>query len=929
MELKEIEELMRAGDLHEAASALREKIQIDAENSRTKVLLGVCLHLLGDEEESSKIDRELVDEVGVEKTDVRKFHAFKVAASCAMMVLATSTAYGSYGGTEPLYGVFCQSYRVSVVFEADGGTGFMFGKSVSANTCKASYYTLPNCTFKKAGHYFDGWMVEGPCFKLDDVVYPSGVRIDLRDFTEPWEEGCATVILRAVWRESVAVEDDWLSVFDDGTREIDVGEWLDEDLEDYFVVSSGSPVTITVSGLPTGVRYDAKMRRFSGRPTRKGVYYPTCSAKNINGYQQSATVRWIVGDASEGDFDDIGLSRHVDLGVWDTLQVGKLFEAGNEYYLFATSVSGLPPGLKWRKKTPCPGGTCEAFAGTPTKAGKYRITFTDAARRKTVKTVIVRDAECRFLNVSVGRASRGRGTVSGGGVKKSGTTVKLSARPTRGYYFAGWYTDEACTDPFQGTEGYVDHRLPSMSFVFSASESKPVYAKFVTKAEDADIELHLDDEWRVDTGLHSDMLWVGVSSVTQSKVTAKGLPSGVRLQGQTLIVSDTSKLKPGTTLATLTAKNLSGATVTKTVRIVVPNLQSWVFDGLEYEGVAYSYRAGMSYACTMPYGFSVAKGWSLSASGLPSGLRLNFNRETGYAELVGSPTKAGIYAVVLTAKNGNRKEMATFTVEVEPFPVAAIGTYGGIIGWGLPPCRGLDGNGEDDLYGVDGTLSLTIAANGKISVRFSVLGKSYSLSGFSCQVTDSSILINGLYDNRGNGCDLEVDVLSGEVSGTVWTEIGEWNVSGASVRALARANVMDVVEKLAKLGKIGAVTMAGTFSCPACVCCPPPGQNVVRSDLTFTVNKNGTIRSSGKIEDRSVSGSSILRASGTGRDAVLFADFYDYKAGRGWVAYRIKFEASWIRGIYVTGSGAVAGGSYAYGWDEPDCDEDCRPEEAR
>ena len=62
MELKEIEELMRAGDLHEAASALREKIQIDAENSRTKVLLGVCLHLLGDEEESSKIDRELVDE---------------------------------------------------------------------------------------------------------------------------------------------------------------------------------------------------------------------------------------------------------------------------------------------------------------------------------------------------------------------------------------------------------------------------------------------------------------------------------------------------------------------------------------------------------------------------------------------------------------------------------------------------------------------------------------------------------------------------------------------------------------------------------------------------------------------------------------------------------------------------------------------------
>ena len=49
MKLNTIKEMMRAGDLREAEAALREYLKADAGSTRAKVLLGVCLHLQGDE----------------------------------------------------------------------------------------------------------------------------------------------------------------------------------------------------------------------------------------------------------------------------------------------------------------------------------------------------------------------------------------------------------------------------------------------------------------------------------------------------------------------------------------------------------------------------------------------------------------------------------------------------------------------------------------------------------------------------------------------------------------------------------------------------------------------------------------------------------------------------------------------------------------
>ena len=432
-----------------------------------------------------------------------------------------------------------------------------------------------------------------------------------------------------------------------------------------------------------------------------------------------------------------------------------------------------------------------------------------------------------------------------------------------------------------------------------------LYAKFVTKDEDSHIAISCDDEWRVQTEWNYDVLGIDVSSVTEAKLSAKGLPAGVKLGVSGLYLSDKTKLKPGMTLVTLTAKNQSGATATKTVRIVVPNVRSSVFSGLDYEGVAHSYTVGESDACWAPWTFSVEEGWSVSATGLPPGLKFSCDRECGVCWLSGMATKAGLYTVTLTAKNGRLTEKATFTVEVKPFPPETVGTYGGIVGVDLPPVD------DSDLSGVFGTISLTVAANGRCSAKIVVNGNACSFSGYSCSVEEGEeggVVSFAFYDvKKDYWCALDLTWSAGEtvarLSGDY--DVGNYSsgeITGASLKELSNAGVADIVEKMSKSGRFAAVVTsdgdyAGDLSCPECA--------FGRPTLFFSVNKNGTIRSGGKIGKRSVSGSSVLRVSGTGDEAVLFADFYDYKTSEGSLVYRVRFDAG--------SPFAVDSGSYVFG----------------
>ena len=67
----------------------------------------------------------------------------------------------------------------------------------------------------------------------------------------------------------------------------DVGEfWLVDDSRSY--------VSATVSGLPPGLKFNAKKMSVTGAPTRSGVYWVQVKAKNASGYQLAVNARMAV-----------------------------------------------------------------------------------------------------------------------------------------------------------------------------------------------------------------------------------------------------------------------------------------------------------------------------------------------------------------------------------------------------------------------------------------------------------------------------------------------------------------------------------------------------------------------------------------------------------------------------------------------------------
>ena len=315
-----------------------------------------------------------------------------------------------------------------------------------------------------------------------------------------------------------------------------------------------------------------------------------------------------------------------------------------------------------------------------------------------------------------------RGTATGSGVYAVGSNAKITAKPAKGYYFAGWYEDADFEEPFYGTASGSYQKSSDQMVV--RGENPAVYAKFITQSEDYVI-FDASDRWEVD----GSSSWVEdyeffVYGETAVKVTASGMPAGMKFvqDGEYCRIEcqDLKKLKPGTSDVKFAARTATGATATHTLRIVVPNLQSWVFDGLEYSDTAYNLTLGVSDACA--YGWVASEydsDYRITASGLPAGLKLV--AYDGYMRLVGTPTKAGTYTVTFTAKSGRDTQIATITVSVAPLPDAAIGTFNGFLAneWGE----------------IVASVTMTAAANGRLSAR--VVTESgpilYAANGWSCE----------------------------------------------------------------------------------------------------------------------------------------------------------------------------------------------------
>ena len=474
--------------------------------------------------------------------------------------------------------------------------------------------------------------------------------------------------------------------------------------ECFFVETSSDLKSITASGLPTGVKFDAKTRTFSGVPTKAGIFYVTCVVKNEGGYQYSCTAIWNVGNTPSADNDNGNIGNEV-LAQLDGLVTGYAYELAG--FTNATAVTGLPTGLKFTKAT-------GVIAGTPTKPGKAAVTFTGLNKAKSVKKVIVVDGGMHALKLvaSPVESASATGTKTGDGIYAVGKKVTIRATAARGCVFAGWYDDEG--NPLAGS---ADFRTASFPYVMGDRKTTLI-AAFATEGEDKD-SLGFVNVTNVTTAADGSLvldLGVCVTSLSLPKLSLTGLPSGLKYDAKTLKVSGEAK-KPGVYTVKIAATNTSvkKATddTTTTFVVTVPNFECDALPNLKPETNAYdTVRCGVVHDPAMVNCMPVDADWTVKATGLPRGLKFVRDKTTKAYSITGVPTaKAGSYTVTFTAsKKGEKNQVATITLNVEALPEWAVGTFGGSV----------DGGGL--------VQSFTVSANGKISGKVLKDGLVWTLS---------------------------------------------------------------------------------------------------------------------------------------------------------------------------------------------------------
>ena len=494
----------------------------------------------------------------------------------------------------------------------------------------------------------------------------------------------------------------------DGTYELDLGA----------CVASLSLPKLTVKGLPTGLKYDAKTLKIAGKATKPGVSKVKVEATNTS--VKKAT------DDSTGEFEltvpnfttDMFRAAGLDTDGKYVLNAGVLPDALADVVSAVTNggwslkMDGLPAGVKFDAKK-------AVFSGVATKEGTFTVTFT--ATKGKEKEIATATFEVAFPTLTLDIAAyddesaTNKVKVTGGGKYPVGAKVTLKATPDKGNVFAGWLDAEG--KPLAG--GAVDYRTASYTYI-ATDAAVALTAQFATEEEDkTNLKVTVADATTATDGTYELDLGACVASLSLPKLTVKGLPTGLKFDAKTLKITGKAT-KPGVYTVTVEATNLSVKKATDDSKgvftLTVPNKTSAALPGLKPETDAYgSNFAGVAFDPAI-VDCTPAEGWAVKVAGLPTGLKYDAN--TGKITGV-STAKAGSYTVTFTATKGKEKEEATITLNVETLPDWAVGNFDGATDDGAP-------------------VSLTVAANGKVSVKMTLAdGKSLSLAAASFDAVDA------------------------------------------------------------------------------------------------------------------------------------------------------------------------------------------------
>ena len=255
----------------------------------------------------------------------------------------------------------------------DAAHGKVSGAGVYAKGKKA---TLKATAGK--GFAFAGWELEG-------ADLPAGA--DARAPSLALVVGESDVTARA--RFVPAGEDGTLALLVDGAEVPEDGSARFRDVGAGFALEavSASLPKVALSGLPPGLKYDAKAGRIAGRGTKPGLYTVTAKLSN-------ATVRKAVARTFRIEVPNL---RDADALLRDGLAnaPGEAYRAyvgvraaglpslvpADPAHAKSLKVSGLPAGLKFDAKAVAAGEA--ALAGVPSKAGAYTVSVAVAGKTST------------------------------------------------------------------------------------------------------------------------------------------------------------------------------------------------------------------------------------------------------------------------------------------------------------------------------------------------------------------------------------------------------------------------------------------------------------------------------------------------------------------------------------------------------------------
>ena len=270
------------------------------------------------------------------------------------------------------------------------------------------------------------------------------------------------------------------------------------------------------------------------------------------------------------------------------------------------------------------------------------------------------------VNVDVYEGGGKYGTVSGGGQFAVGAKITLKGTPNKGCLCAGWQDDEtgvyyghSATLSYVVTGADTDFRT---GFVQSNATEDYLYVDSLYSQYDA------DDDGTV-------YVPVGVSSLSEPKVTVKGLPSGVKFDAAKMVLAGRAT-KPGLYPVSVSATNKS-IKEPRTVQfdLYVPNFKD---DLIELDDMYGWCLPGATYVET------IDKAAGCKVAGLPSGLKWTakaiVDKNCGNVpanSIYGVPTKPGYYTVFFTKTDDSKvKHTATATFFVLPFKTLEVEMVG-------------------------------------------------------------------------------------------------------------------------------------------------------------------------------------------------------------------------------------------------------------